>query len=357
MNMTGFAAGRFDGFARILLFAAAVLRIRADYPGPEPAGSTKPRCCFLGQGRGQGVMWPADRTLAVWKRKHFGSQMATDPIQHLFGRCPNHHGPASDSIDPRDPAFAFKNLKKGVRPLWDRRQAEKADQDRPGFFTPVTHEHGPPCASVRVEILGDGYQVPYRVLPPRKRHRSPIAGRLLSKGYFLGFTVREAHAEARLLVNRRRNGPDIGIVAEHADEMGLAVLSDVTVDAYGTAPARNVDRKALREIPTWREGPPRCWQLVDFLVSSCAITKPGCDDRTMGEVISLTGKAVLFDMDGTLVDSTQVVERAWGLWAARHNIPLKDVLYFSHGRPTISTLEHFLPGCDHSAELEVSSLV
>jgi hypothetical protein len=69
-------------------------------------------------------------------------------------------------------------------------------------------------------------------------------------------------------VNRRRNGPDIGIVAEHADEMGLAVLSDVTVDAYGTAPARNVDRKALREIPTWREGPPRCWQLVDFLVSS-----------------------------------------------------------------------------------------
>src|SRR4051812_43375729 len=30
------------------------------------------------------------------------------------------------------------------------------------------------------------------------------------------------------------------------------------------------------------------------------ITKPGCDDRTMGEVVSLRGKAVLFDMDGTL---------------------------------------------------------
>jgi sugar-phosphatase len=36
----------------------------------------------------------------------------------------------------------------------------------------------------------------------------------------------------------------------------------------------------------------------------------------------------------------------------RHNIPLEDVLSFSHGRPTIATLNHFLPGRDHSEELE-----
>jgi sugar-phosphatase len=71
----------------------------------------------------------------------------------------------------------------------------------------------------------------------------------------------------------------------------------------------------------------------------------------MGELVSVRAKAVLFDMDGTLVDSTQVVERAWGSWAARHNISLEDVLSFSHGRPTIATLEHFLPGRDHSEEL------
>jgi sugar-phosphatase len=46
----------------------------------------------------------------------------------------------------------------------------------------------------------------------------------------------------------------------------------------------------------------------------------------MGEVISLTGKAVLFDMDGTLVDSTQVVELAWRCWVVRHNIAFGDVL-------------------------------
>lgn len=77
-----------------------------------------------------------------------------------------------------------------------------------------------------------------------------------------------------------------------------------------------------------------------------------CDYRNMGELVSVSCKAVLFDMDGTLVDSTQVVEEAWRSWAARHNLPLKDVLSFSHGRPTISTLEHFLPGRDHSEELE-----
>jgi sugar-phosphatase len=68
-------------------------------------------------------------------------------------------------------------------------------------------------------------------------------------------------------------------------------------------------------------------------------------------MINLTCKAVLFDMDGTLVDSTSVVERAWGWWSARHAIPLEALLGFSHGRPTAATMEHFLPGRDHTAEL------
>jgi mannitol-1-/sugar-/sorbitol-6-phosphatase len=71
----------------------------------------------------------------------------------------------------------------------------------------------------------------------------------------------------------------------------------------------------------------------------------------MSNGISITCKAVLFDMDGTLVDSTSVVERAWGWWAARHRIPLEAVLSFSHGRPAIATLEHFLDERDHAEEL------
>lgn len=72
----------------------------------------------------------------------------------------------------------------------------------------------------------------------------------------------------------------------------------------------------------------------------------------MGEPVTIQCKAILFDMDGKLVDSTEIVERAWGGWAARHNIALNDVLTFSHGRPTISTLEHFRPGQDHSDDLK-----
>lgn len=60
-------------------------------------------------------------------------------------------------------------------------------------------------------------------------------------------------------------------------------------------------------------------------------------------------------MDGTLVDSTPVVERAWSWWARRHGFSLDEVLRFSHGRPTVATLEHFLPGRDHTAELDEMS--
>jgi hypothetical protein len=72
----------------------------------------------------------------------------------------------------------------------------------------------------------------------------------------------------------------------------------------------------------------------------------------MGCNLNLRCKAVLFDMDGTLVDSTVVVELAWGWWAARHGLPLEAVLSFAHGRPTIATMEHFLPARDHTQELE-----
>ena len=53
--------------------------------------------------------------------------------------------------------------------------------------------------------------------------------------------------------------------------------------------------------------------------------------------------AVLFDMDGTLVDSTQVVERHWARWASRHRIDVTEILAVSHGRPTIDTLRLVAP--------------
>ena len=74
--------------------------------------------------------------------------------------------------------------------------------------------------------------------------------------------------------------------------------------------------------------------------------------EAMGALVNLSCKAVLFDMDGTLVDSTRVVELAWAGWAARHHLALPTVLSFSHGRPTIATMEHFFPARDHTEELK-----
>jgi sugar-phosphatase len=73
--------------------------------------------------------------------------------------------------------------------------------------------------------------------------------------------------------------------------------------------------------------------------------------EAMDAFVNLSCKAVLFDMDGTLVDSTHMVELVWGWWAERHHLTLQSVLSFSHGRPTIATMEHFFPARDHTEEL------
>src|SRR5690242_4976312 len=53
--------------------------------------------------------------------------------------------------------------------------------------------------------------------------------------------------------------------------------------------------------------------------------------------------AVLLDMDGTLVDSTECVVRHWRLWTERHHLDLDKVLEFSHGRPTLETMKLVAP--------------
>lgn len=61
-------------------------------------------------------------------------------------------------------------------------------------------------------------------------------------------------------------------------------------------------------------------------------------------------QAVLFDMDGTLVDSTPVVERVWARWAEHHQLDPRQVTTFAHGRPTATVIRSFLPEVDAVAE-------
>lgn len=59
--------------------------------------------------------------------------------------------------------------------------------------------------------------------------------------------------------------------------------------------------------------------------------------------MNLPCAAVLFDVDGTLVDSTPLVERAAREWAAEYGIDPDEFLSDAHGRRTLDRVADFLP--------------
>lgn len=60
-------------------------------------------------------------------------------------------------------------------------------------------------------------------------------------------------------------------------------------------------------------------------------------------------EAVLFDMDGTLVDSDAAVERAWLTWAAEYDADPDAVLAVAHGAPAERTVRLTRPDLDDAA--------
>jgi sugar-phosphatase len=67
-------------------------------------------------------------------------------------------------------------------------------------------------------------------------------------------------------------------------------------------------------------------------------------------VPKISCKALLFDMDGVLVDSTPVVARVWSWWARQHGLDPDDIVPKVHGRPSLANIREFLPNGDHEAE-------
>ncbi len=60
--------------------------------------------------------------------------------------------------------------------------------------------------------------------------------------------------------------------------------------------------------------------------------------------------AILFDLDGTLVDSTHSVIHHWRLFAERNGLELDRILAVSHGRRTEETIRMLAPHLDAPAE-------
>jgi sugar-phosphatase len=60
--------------------------------------------------------------------------------------------------------------------------------------------------------------------------------------------------------------------------------------------------------------------------------------------------ALLFDLDGVLVDSTPAVIRVWSRWAIARGFDPDEVVRKAHGRPSIATIRDYLPHADEEAE-------
>ncbi|KAF9935529.1 hypothetical protein BGZ65_003320 [Modicella reniformis] len=54
-------------------------------------------------------------------------------------------------------------------------------------------------------------------------------------------------------------------------------------------------------------------------------------------------RGILFDMDGTLIDTTVIVERYWEIWCKAHNINYSELIATSHGRTSRSIMEQWAP--------------
>jgi mannitol-1-/sugar-/sorbitol-6-phosphatase len=63
-------------------------------------------------------------------------------------------------------------------------------------------------------------------------------------------------------------------------------------------------------------------------------------------------EAILFDLDGVLVDSTPCVTRVWSAWAQQHELDAEYVVHVAHGQRTIETVRRVAPHLDAQKETD-----
>jgi len=67
-------------------------------------------------------------------------------------------------------------------------------------------------------------------------------------------------------------------------------------------------------------------------------------------MVAIRCSALLFDLDGVLIDSTPAVARVWRRWAVAHGFDPDRVVKMAHGRPSRTTIRDLLPNANVQEE-------
>jgi sugar-phosphatase len=65
---------------------------------------------------------------------------------------------------------------------------------------------------------------------------------------------------------------------------------------------------------------------------------------------SIIAKAILFDLDGTLIDSWKCIEYAWKSWCLEHNLAYDDLVHKFNGSRTVDIISALKPYLDPEIE-------
>ena len=128
-------------------------------------------------------------------------------------------------------------------------------------------------------------------------------------------------------------------------------------DPSQPAPVRP-PRKALPESPCRPQGSPSYTYPNGFLTMHHHHIEPyltsGCRAIESEHLMQIECTAILFDLDGVLIDSTASTTRHWQQWAQRHNLDLSEIMKVAHGRRTIETMRLVAPQTSGRTKMSAS---
>jgi mannitol-1-/sugar-/sorbitol-6-phosphatase len=110
----------------------------------------------------------------------------------------------------------------------------------------------------------------------------------------------------------------------------------------------------MERVADAREAAPLARSLTSPL-PSMRYPAEGTARRVWGRGVNVkSAAAFLFDMDGTLIDSSRAMQRIWGRWARRHGLDSAALLPTVHGVRALDTMRRLaLPGLDPFVEARV----